>query len=164
MFGLNAEAGRFSVPSVLPLKYRSFGYGRMPPGGTKRARKPLPEAGGAPLPLVGSVGPMPPFPLDVPSEKQALSTTVAAAASRTRVVLMMMIPLEMRGVCEGAYDRACSIAAKPTLSLGSLASFRPRRRNYRECKIKNAELRAPAEHALVLRTSYELSAGSVVDD
>jgi hypothetical protein len=76
---------------------------------------------------------------------------------------MMMIPLEMRGVCECAYDRACSIAAKPTLSLGSLASFRPLRRNYRKCKIKNADQRAPALLAQVLRTSYGLWAESGAD-
>ena len=28
--GWNGFIGRFNVPSVLPLKYRSFGYGKMP--------------------------------------------------------------------------------------------------------------------------------------
>src|SRR5262245_12004000 len=28
--GWNGFAGRLSVPSVLPLKYKSFGYGKMP--------------------------------------------------------------------------------------------------------------------------------------
>ena len=45
--------------------------------------------GPAPLPLVGSVGPMLALPPEVLSEKQPASASDAAAASRTRKVLMI---------------------------------------------------------------------------
>src|SRR5215470_849817 len=91
--GWNGLAGRFNVPSVLPLKYRSFGYGKMPLSGWNCGLNPVTGGVvggcGAPLPLVGSVGPMFASPLDVESEKHPASNNPVSNRIAARTVLMV---------------------------------------------------------------------------
>src|SRR6476659_8498440 len=107
-FGISPLAGwMFSVPSVVPEKYRSFGQGKMPCAGWNNAAVTAGAGGdvepfGLPLPAVGSVGPTTgelPTELEQPAIAIAATNTTAAAVSlfmRALLEILLLISPVLR--------------------------------------------------------------------